>query len=374
MEMVTERVFKRKKELIKRDPLYHELYKAFQKGKGTGDLLTKVQQKWCVMLRLNYVSGKVEVMGPLNIPEVIWVGAAPRGYSALPGQLAPRARLGRDGSILDPNGNPPLLVWMPYPNPNGYEDSQFVDINEFIPHREEIGEKWLPIIVNVSRLNKADAKIIKKQVWSLIEANLQKGKTKEPCEEHRECSFLYSLRNERTFENYLRWYDLAIGTDYQKPNGFSFRAIAFCEYVLRKHPEKYEDAKEDIAKRTKVVRTARGERVLKGVVGEHIKGEDAVEKGVKVIYNAIHRKPYASKKTKQKEYNCPVHGVSCPSMGCPYLKKWMKDFNKRRMLFKPLYTTDPVVLPQVIGDRRSHSKRKPTADQQSNTDKTLYSA
>lgn len=124
-----------------------------------------------------------------------------------------------------------------------------------------------------------------------------------------------------------------------------------------------------IAKRTKVVRTARGERVLKGVAGDHIKGEDSVEKSVKVIYKAIHRKPYPSKKTKLKEYNCPTHKDKdlCPKEDCPYLKSFMKDFNKAMMQFKPLYTTDPADLPQVIGEGRSHSKRKPTADQQSNT-------
>ncbi|MGD0489871.1 MAG: hypothetical protein ABSB94_22160, partial [Syntrophorhabdales bacterium] len=40
-----------------------------------------------------------------------------------------------------------------------------------------------------SRLNKADAKRIKKQLWSLIEGNLEKGMTKKPPEEDEACSF-----------------------------------------------------------------------------------------------------------------------------------------------------------------------------------------
>ncbi len=266
----------------------------------------------------------------------------------------------------------PRLYWSSYPNP--FKKSGILcDINEFVtPGYNKTGEKWIPILVNVSRLNQNDEKTIEKQIWSVIKANLQKGRTKKPHDEFKECTPLYHLRNE-TFKRYLRWYDRNIGTDYNKPNGFSFRAIAHGEKVLREHPELYEDTMKEIANRTKVVRSARGERVLKGYIGGPVKGEDAVGKGVKIIYEAIHRKPYPSKKTKLKEYNCPTHKASCPK-DCPYLKSFMKDFNKRTMLFKPLYTTDPADLPQVIGEERSHSKRKPTADQQSNTDKTLYSA
>lgn len=215
-----------------------------------------------------------------------------------------------------------------------------------------------------------DAKFLKKSVLSLIDRCLEQrkreGRKPVMIGEPEELSFLYHCKD-KTFQNYLRWYDDNIGSDYQKPNGYSFRAIAYGENVLRRHPELYEDTMKEIANRTKIIRSTRGEKVLKGVVGEPVEGEDAVEKGVIAIYKAIHRKPYPSRKTRLKKYNCPTHGVSCPSMGCPYAKKWMKDFNKRMMLFKPLYTTDPAVLPQVIGEGRSHSKRKPTADQQSNT-------
>jgi hypothetical protein len=185
----------------------------------------------------------------------------------------------------------------------------------------------------------------------VIETNLERNEGKSPKWESKECAFIYSLRNEKTFESYLRWYDLAIGTDYQKPNGYSFRTIAFLNYIWLKYPKLYERTKEAIASRTKIIQSTKGERV---------------EKAVKLIYNAIHRKQYPSKKTHQRQYNCPTHGGSCPK-DCSYLKTFMKDFNRRNMLFLPLKTTDPTALPQVAGEARLYSKRKPTADQQFNT-------
>jgi hypothetical protein len=76
---------------------------------------------------------------------------------------------------------------------------------------------------------------------------------------------------------------------------------------------------------------------MKGVVGPPIKGEDNVEKGVKLVYRAVHRKAYPSKK-KSQLYSCPRHGDAC-TKDCAYYKDYMKSFNKRKML-KPLITTD----------------------------------
>jgi hypothetical protein len=376
-EMEMDKILNRKKELIRRDPLYDKLCKAFHDLIDSGmpglmdeapkdyDALTRVEMKprtprewalimnviklreevvskWNVNLRFHFPQEQVSVE-PLVEDSAIWV------RTPCPASHA----FGWDSH------KPHMSDWSPYPKPF---------------KKDELGKPtipgaagtWLPILVNVSRQNKNDAKIVKKQLWSVIEANLQVSAAKSPAWESQTCSFVYSIRKEKTFQDYLRWYDWAIGTDYQKPDGYSFRAIALLNDIWLNHPELYENAKEEIANRTKIIQSTRGERVLKGVVGEPVKGEDNVEKAVKLIYNAIHRKPYPSKKTKQKNYNCPVHGVECPSM-CRYLKKWMKDFNRRMMLFKPLYTTDPADLPQVIGEGRSHSKRKPTADQQSKT-------
>lgn len=376
-----DKILNRKKELIRRDPMYDKLCKTFHDVIDSGmpglmdeapkdhDTLTRVElkphnprewalvmdviklrkeiaSKWNVNLRFDFPPEQVSIE-PLIKDSAIWV-RTPRSASHAFGWDCHK---------------PAVFDWSPYPEP--FEKADFLG-----PPIPGLAGAWLPILVNVSRLNKADAKTVKKQLWSVIEANLQTNAKKSPKWESETCAFLYSLRKEKTFKDYLRWYDLHIGTDYNKPNGFTFRAIALCENELHRHPEEYEDIKERIANRTKVVRSIRGERTLKGYVGYPVEGEDGVRKGVKKIYIAIHRKLYPSKKTKLKEFNCPTHGVQCP-MKCLYLRNWMKDFNKRTMLFKPLYTTDPAVLSQVIGEGRSYSKRKPTADQQSNTDKIV---
>jgi len=367
MEM--EKVFNRKKELIQRDPLYWKALKTLKKIAGTGEdvafqeiprigiqmrkngypeeairsrevqhekqnpdawklfkQMGGVEYKWQVSLKPEFSSKEISIMAPYTNPEIIWVGTPP-------------LTIGHEDLVMYDPKFYPQLYWLPYPNPFKKAPILF-EINEIYRMRG----KWIPFIIDVSRLNRNDERAVKKLIWSIIENNLQKERTKKPHDEFKECGFLYHLRDEKTFQNYLRWYDL----HFEKPH-FTFRAIAFIEYVFRNYPDKYESTMTEIAKRTKIVRTARGERILKGVVGEHIKGEDAVEKGVKLIYSAIHRKPYLQK-TKQRDYNCPTHGVSCPTMECPYLKSFMKDYNRRNVLFLPLHTTDPRTLSQVIGE------------------------
>lgn len=205
----------------------------------------------------------------------------------------------------------------------------------------------LVLHVNLSVLDNADAGDIRKAFWDIIKKHIPKKKPDNKNIDIPEISFIYDIR-QKTFENYIRWYDLNMEKNNKTLKGLSFRAIAFCEYVLRNNPERYDETKRKIIERTKVVKSTRGEKEYKGYIGETIKGEDAVEKGVKIIYRAIHRKPYSSK-TKQKEYNCPTHGTSCP-INCAYLKSFMHDFNKRAMLFKPLVTTDPNNLSQIIDE------------------------
>jgi len=204
-----------------------------------------------------------------------------------------------------------------------------------------------------------DVKFLKTNVLGLInnciEQRKQEGRKPVLVDEPEELQFLYHCRD-KTFQNYLRWYDLHMDSDCNETKGFSFRAIAFCNYVLKNQPELYEETKIEMTQRTKEVRSNKGKRTLKGFVGCPIKGEDAVEKGVKLIYKAIYRKPYPSKKTKQKEYNCPTHGISCP-VDCYYKNDFMKDFNRRNMFFNPLNTLSPEVLEQVVDDY-THPKRE----------------
>jgi hypothetical protein len=348
----------RKKALMNRDPLVKDLMEKLMSYDPKKDkppkeqmeqLKQQIEQKWNVGIVVTwaaqpYVYGGFEVNK--ESPEL---------------PLSPvRTNLPHDGEVRIE----PLLI---FNRTKGYPVSSLPK-HPFEYHLPiNPSDNIITIQVNLDLIDQNDASLVKNAVWEIVKKQLpaRKGKKEIP-REPRELNSLYDYR-QKTFDNYVRWYDLHIGTDYDKPNGFSFRAIAYGEDELREHPESYEDTMKEVANRTKVVRSVRGERVLKGVIGEPVRGEDTVGKGVVAIYKAIHRKPYPSKKTKLKEYNCPTHGVSCPTMECPYAKNFMKRFNKRTMLFKPLYTIDPAVLPQVIGEGGLRSKRKPTADQQSNT-------
>lgn len=374
--MNIQKVFNRKKQLIERDPLFKEYEKTINKIKDIkvfeeinqkGQFLNWHEEaraeheekypdhwkfiklggelgfKWFMDFKIDW-SSKIITLAPYTNPETIWIGSAP-------------TITGYEGVILSHPDKFPNLEWLPYPNPFNKEPI-LAEINEFVNPGEKGRKTWLPILIDLQRLNKSSAKQLKKIIWEIIDARIPKGQKifSGSGKENPECLFLHSLRDEKTFQKYLNWYDLNIGTDYQKPNGYSFRAIALCEEVRLKHPEKYEAAKTQIANSTKVIRSSKGKRTLRGIVGEPIKGEDAVGKGVKLIYSAIHRKLYPSKKTKQKKYNCPIHGISCQD-GCSYKDDFLKDFNRRNMLFKPLNSLSPEVLEQVVDDY-SQPKRK----------------
>ena len=79
-----------------------------------------------------------------------------------------------------------------------------------------------------------------------------------------------SLKNP-TFDKYLRWYDL-------REEGFSYRTIASVE-ISKSAGEAIEYFRKN-----------------KRIDKANVKGEDAVEKGYKVIYEAIHHKKYNSKR------------------------------------------------------------------------------
>jgi len=280
---------------------------------------------------------------------------------------------------LDPGGTRPLVIrmkdisdsegwawrvvepiWFYRVNASEEREAAVEPLINFVDGNSFASEDRLFIAIDLNMIDSNDARLVKKTVWNITKRYLAKrkreGKEKRLLDEPKELLFIYHCR-EQTFQDHLRWYNLHIGTDYEKPNGFSFRAIAFCEKERDNYPELYEDTKEKIRNTTKVVRSTRGEKVIKNYVGEPVEKESGVGKAVKRIYSAIHRKPYPSKKTKQKEYNCPTHGVKCTA-DCPYLKSFRKDFNKRTMLFKPLYTIDPAVLQQVIGEDSPEDTRQ----------------
>lgn len=121
-----------------------------------------------------------------------------------------------------------------------------------------------------------------------------------------------------TFRKYLKWYDIHMD---QK---FSFRCIALGE----KGKKNIEDVGAELQKIRHQLDDQEWKtyRRKKTEIGDII-GEDAVEKGVKVIYHAIHRKPYKERDVGQiEEYVCIDHMNDCP-INCSNLKKWQKKFN-----------------------------------------------
>lgn len=212
----------------------------------------------------------------------------------------------------------------------GYDDRG----NVYIP----VSPGCIPIGIDIGGLSEKDQTRVTEEIWTLIKSKIKERKAKgqkhlPAIRDSKELGFITSKKIEdKDFKKYLKWYDLHI------EKGLHFRTIAFHEYLEREQPDKAEESKRRIAERTKTIKTRNGkERTIKGFIGPSIKGEDNVEKAVKLIYQAIHRKVYASKK-KQSLYNCPEHGRECP-INCSYYEQYMKDFNKRKTLFKPLVTT-----------------------------------
>jgi hypothetical protein len=152
-----------------------------------------------------------------------------------------------------------------------------------------------------------DAKFLKKEVASLIDVCLEQrkweGRKPVVTGEPDELSFLYHCKD-KTFQNYLRWYDIHTNEK------ISFRLIAAME--------KSKSASQFL------------ERIKKRKFkwGIPVKGEDNVQKGVKLVYKAIYRTEYSPKKIRPmiEEYNCPKHGMACPP-GCKYGKDWSDTFD-----------------------------------------------
>lgn len=202
--------------------------------------------------------------------------------------------------------------------------------------------------IDIGGLTEKDKTKVTEEIWNILKTEIKKrreeGQGRLPAlGDPKELGFIATIEDD-VFNKYLKWYDLHMGNDYHTPKGLPFRTIAYHEYLERKHPDKAEEAKRKI------------ETERKGIIGQSIQGEDNIEKGVKLIYQAIHRKEYPSKK-RLGLYKCPVHGKDCPK-NCSYLKDYMKDFNKKKMLYKSLNTLAPEDLEQVVDDYRNPKKTK----------------
>lgn len=308
---------------IKHQQEYPDHWKVFT-------LSAEIRSKWSVLQNFSF-SKKEITMEPFINNEPVWVGRPPfETYTTY------------NASIHYPE-----LKWLPYPNPFN-KKPLLADINEFVTPGYNYSGRWIPIIINVSRLNNSDEKKIKKLVWEIVKTNLQKEEDKAPYDEYRELAFLYKIK-ENKFQRYLKWYDL-------HNEGLPFRTIAFYDKVEKGYPGRTEEAKEKlrVKGRTKTITTVKGQRVLSDVVGVSIKGEDAVEKAVKIIYCSIHRKPYPLKQ-KQTPYNCPEHIQDCPR-NCNYLRNWRKDFDKRTWNPTPKKLTDMDLDANIIDNSKNVSR------------------
>ncbi|MFA4829264.1 MAG: hypothetical protein WC855_05055 [Thermodesulfovibrionales bacterium] len=178
----------------------------------------------------------------------------------------------------------------------------------FVPVKE--GDIFIEI--NPSLLTLNDAKKVKTHVWNIVEREILKRKTKEksspkwnplaPPNEPKTIAFIYAT-DEKTFRKYLKWYDIRTNEK------LSFRVIALIE--KSKTPDE-------------LLEKVRCKKIKWGIP---VTGEDKVEKGFHLIYEAIHRKPYRQKNTKPpiEEYKCPTH----PDTECPHSCKYFKDWENR---------------------------------------------
>ena len=378
MKTETEKVFNRKKELIQRDPLFDKLNETFKKGIDIGinrrqdgslfedaDIMTpsrpmregfdyseikrnrdqnllflelielgnEIQDKWRVFIKFSFSSKQIFIVAPL-VEEKIFIGK-------------PFLRNKSDiSNFLDSINisTKHLYHWLPYPNSFNENPilSNFDDFMMMCKKRPE-DQNCLPIIVNTSRLNKLDARKIKKQIWSIIESNLQKKALKKPWKENKECSFLYSIRQEKTFQNYLRWYDI------HTREKISFRLIAKIEEMRSENIENAERFLEKV-------------RNMRTKVCHHVKQEDRIAKGIKLIWAAIHRESYTSAKVEPviNEWNCPKHGKNY-SQTCKHCKGLHDRFDRLYPMsrgYKP--TTDPNTLDSIFLKRSGKLPRKLT--------------
>lgn len=305
-------IIDRKQELIRRDPLgmdFDEKLQSWLKERhnvelweSIENLRKKIKEKW----RVN-----------IYIPETTIQGLTK--FWSISGDPHESVRDAREGSTVFLKDDGKLEI---------YSFNQ----NQLIYCR---GHE-VPIVIDLSLLTLNDAKKIKTAVWNIVkkylkspiiseititdDENEREGKGWNPSipeSEPKELSRIFHLR-ERTFKNYLGWYDM-------KMEGLPFRLIALIDRGV-KDPEKKSQAFENqIAKRRK------------SKIGKRVKGESAVRNGFNTIFWAIHRtSPPEHEKDIQTltTYNCPKHGNSCDET-CPYLKQFTQKIEQAYML-RPL--------------------------------------
>jgi hypothetical protein len=173
----------------------------------------------------------------------------------------------------------------------------------------------LTVTIDLERVGKHDlknvAQLVKKAIRAAL-AELPPALQTPPSRRlPKRLGFLRKM-SEAVFQRELRRYDLATR------HGVSFRLIALVEERERRG-------------QTSVGPPDRRR------VGFSVKGEDAVKKSVSRLFEAIQEKPWpglrraADPRAGVEQYACPDHGGNaCPTLDCPYAKKFLRAFNARR--------------------------------------------
>jgi hypothetical protein len=204
-----------------------------------------------------------------------------------------------------------------------------------------------------------DAQTVKEEVWKIVKEEIEKRKNtikgrdfpedlvdflpvgyieeKEtikgrdfavPAKEPEALAAVFRCKPEN-FKKYLRWYD-------QWERGLYLRFITYVEMKVT-YPKKREELFEKYAKADKKPQTITSS--MPDYLASAIeRKENAVRKGVDIIYFSIHRKERTSKASSTKstqnirKLNCPNHPEidgkpQCP-LGCPYLIVYLQDFEK----------------------------------------------
>lgn len=301
----------RKGELIRRDPLYEELTKVLALFPYE-PLPVIPPEKKALYEKIPLLKGELEKKWNVEIDyteeERYWANRAGQSYSGSDGPLIIRQGWfrGKDGKSYTLKAIP-LKAWRLNPDTQETEKLKF---NEVLPTDDK-----LLIEIDLNLMDRGeDLKFLKKNVLSLIarclEQRKQEGRKPTIIGEPEKRSLLYHFKD-KTFQNYLRWYDL------HTQEKLSFRLIA--AMGRSKEPSQF-------------LEKIKQEKFKWGIP---VKEEANVQKGVKYVYEAIHKTKYSPKEIEPiiEQYNCPKHGTECP-LGCKYSKRWYAMFD-RLMPWKP---------------------------------------
>lgn len=304
----------RKKVLISRDPLTKELLKKLDeyrpnKNKPSQHEIETIRQK---------------LADKWNISIIITAAAKPfvSGLQVVKNQtksdcLSP-VKFSYDGKTIQ-EMEPLIICNKTIGNP----------VESFYPHLAGILNEsrlgTLELRINLNLLDRNDAAEIKQAVWSIIEKYLPKKKPKDKIVDARELSFIYDVK-QKTFDNYIKWYDWHIN------ELLGFRIIAFLDKEIK-------NGNTDVSN---LINKLKSKRFPIGTQTSY-QGEDNRERGIKLIYEAIQREKYPTRKDRHRtfldEYNCPLHSPNKCTVSCKYQKEWYDKFNKVMSLENKTHNT-----------------------------------